>query len=68
MRSNDAHCVCGRARAAYAAESGQGTQFESDKKAFNELKAKGITKVETNLSKGISEVGQKSKSWLSKFN
>jgi len=41
------------------------TQFEADKLAFAELKAKGISKVEVNLSKAISESG--GSDWMDKF-
>jgi len=43
------------------------TQFEADKTAFADLKAKGISTIETNMSKSISDAGTSSKEWLKKF-
>jgi hypothetical protein len=43
------------------------SQFEIDKKGFEDLKKAGIKKFEANLSKSISEKGVGSKNWLSKF-
>jgi len=43
------------------------TQLETDKLEFAALKAKGIKKVETNLTKNISDTGKVGKEWMSKF-
>lgn len=43
------------------------TQLQADKEAFQEMKEKGVPKVNTNLSVNIPENGVASRDWLNKF-
>jgi len=44
------------------------TQFNADKEAFSKLKAKGISKVSTNLSSEVAKSGAVLSNWMKQFN
>ena len=43
------------------------TQFEADKEAFADLKAKGISVIKTNMSQTIAGAGAAGSEWMKKF-